>query len=93
MMLIKNAKEALQMVSNNEAIVNEVRQENQTLQEKIKSDITEETKDTVKKYMAKESLKTYKIDQRQELDLYKHKRRKRVNLGRLLYFALPFDFL
>ena len=64
MMLIKNAKEALQMVSNNEAIING--QENQTLQEKIKSDITEGTKDTVKKYMAKDSLKTYKIDQGQE---------------------------
>ena len=63
-MLIKNAKEALQMVSNNEAIING--QENQTPQEKIKSDITEGTKDTVKKYMAKDSLKTYKIDQGQE---------------------------
>lgn len=52
------------MVSNNEAIING--QENQTLQEKIKSDITEGIKDTVKKYMAKDSLKTYKIDQRQE---------------------------
>ena len=53
-MLIKNAKGALQMVSINEAIINDLRKENQTLQEKMKSDITEATKDTVKKYMGKD---------------------------------------
>ena len=55
MLLIKNAKEELHLVSNNEAIINELRQENQTLQEKIKSDIIEGKKHTVKKHMAKDS--------------------------------------
>ena len=43
------------MVNNNEAIINELRQENQTLQRKIKSDITEGKKHTVKIYKAKDS--------------------------------------
>ena len=54
MLLTKNAKEALQLVNNNEAIINELRQENQTLQRKIKSDITEGKKHTVKIYKAKD---------------------------------------
>ena len=41
MLLIKNAKEVLQLVNNDEAIINEVTQENQTLQKKITSDIIE----------------------------------------------------
>ena len=36
---MKIAKEALQLVQNNETIINELRQENQPLQDKIKSDI------------------------------------------------------
>ena len=66
MLLIKNAKEALQLVNNDEAIINEVTQENQTLQKKITSDIIEGKKDTVKKYMAKtSSIQKIKAKQRQ----------------------------
>ena len=46
MLLIKNAKEVLQLVNNDEAIINEVTQENQTLQKKITSDIIEVKKDS-----------------------------------------------
>ena len=52
----KNVKEALQLAKNNEAIIDELRQENQTLKEKIKADIIEGAEDSVKKYMAKDSL-------------------------------------
>ena len=48
----KNAKEALQLAKNNEAIIDELRQENQTLKEKIKADIIEGADNSVKKYMA-----------------------------------------
>ena len=66
MLLIKNEKEALQLVNNDEAIINEVTQENQTLQKKITSDITEVKKYTVKKYMAKtSSIQKIKATQRQ----------------------------
>ena len=52
----KNVKEALQLAKNNEAIIDELRQENQTLKEKIKADIIKGAEDSVKKYMAKDSL-------------------------------------
>ena len=52
----KNAKKALQLAKNNEAIIDELRQENQTLKEKIKADIIKGAEDSVKKYMAKDSL-------------------------------------
>ena len=48
----KNAKKALQLAKNNEAIIDELRQENQTLKEKIKADIIEGADNSVKKYMA-----------------------------------------
>ena len=43
-------------IKNNEAIIDELRQENQTFKERIKANITEGAKDSVKKYMAKDSL-------------------------------------
>ena len=49
MLLIKIQK-------NNEAIIDELRQENQTLKEKIKAYIIEWAEDSVKKYMTKDSL-------------------------------------
>ena len=49
----KNVKEALQLVKNNEAIIDELRQENQTLKEKIKADIIEGEEDSVKKDLQK----------------------------------------
>ena len=55
MLLIKSAKKALQLVNNNEAIINELRQENQKLQEKIKFNIIDGKKDTVRKYITKDS--------------------------------------
>ena len=53
----KNVKEAFQLAKNNEAITDELRQENQRhSKEKIKADIIEGAEDSVKKYMAKDSL-------------------------------------
>ena len=49
MLLIKIQK-------NNEAIIDELRQENQTLKEKIKAYIIEWAEDSVKNYMTKDSL-------------------------------------
>ena len=52
----KNGKEALQLVKNNEAFIDELRQESQTHQEKIKADTIKGAEDSVKKYMANDSL-------------------------------------
>ena len=49
----KNVKEVLQLAKNNEAIIDELRQENQTLKEKIKADIIEGEEDSVKKDLQK----------------------------------------
>ena len=42
----KNAKEALQLAKNNETIIDGLRQENQTLKQKIKADIIEGAEDS-----------------------------------------------
>ena len=52
----KNAKEAFQSVKNNVAIIDELRQENQTPKEIIKDNVIEGAEDSIKKYVAKDSL-------------------------------------
>lgn len=47
---VKNAKESLQLAKNNEIFIRELGHENQSLKEKIHSDITEGAEAVVKKY-------------------------------------------